>query len=67
MVLGRPLREATSRRGNASPFERKALNRREEWTTDLTRYRSRWSGAVDTGYPPRTRTPYSFCHAEGKG
>src|SRR3954452_13299282 len=41
MLLGSPLRPAISRRGSASPDDRKAESSREAWTTDLTRYGSR--------------------------
>lgn len=41
MLLGRPLRETTSRSGRASPDERKAASTSDECTTDLTRYGSR--------------------------
>ena len=41
MLFGRALRAAISRRGNASPAALNADNTRDEWTTDLTRYRSR--------------------------
>src|SRR3954454_16412733 len=41
MLLGRPLRAATSRSGSASPEDRNADSNCDECTTDLTRYGSR--------------------------
>src|SRR5437867_4489311 len=41
MLFGRPLRDATSRSGSASPDDRNADRTRDEWTTALTRYGSR--------------------------
>src|SRR5215470_153979 len=41
MLFGRPLRPEMSRRGSASPDDRKAVNTRDAWTIDLTRYGSR--------------------------
>ena len=41
MVFGNPLRVTISRKGRASPAERKAERIFELWTTDLTRYGSR--------------------------
>src|SRR6516225_7731742 len=52
MVLGRLLRLATSRRGNASPGTRKAPSSCEECNTDLTRYGSRRPNSGFTGLPP---------------
>jgi hypothetical protein len=46
MLLGSPLRAATSRNGRASPDDRKADNSCDEWTTDFTRYGSRAGGLV---------------------
>jgi hypothetical protein len=45
MVFGNPLRVTISRKGRASPAERKAERIFELWTTDLTRYGSRPCGA----------------------
>ncbi len=46
MLLGSPLRAATSRRGSASPDVRNADSSCDEWTTDLTRYGSRAPGVL---------------------
>src|SRR5678815_459670 len=46
MLLGSPLRAATSRSGSASPDERKADNSCAECITDFTRYGSREGGLV---------------------
>src|SRR5437763_300510 len=51
MLFGSPERLATSRRGNASPDERKADSSRDACTTDLTRYGSRARAFCAIGPP----------------
>src|SRR5215468_3534701 len=52
MLFGRPLRPEMSRRGSASPDDRKAVNTRDAWTIDLTRYGSRIAVSLLTNSAP---------------
>src|SRR5215471_9354730 len=52
MLFGKPLRPEMSRRGSASPDDRKAVNTRDAWTIDLTRYGSRIAVSLLTNSAP---------------
>src|SRR5262245_30741462 len=52
MLFGRPLRPEMSRRGSAAPDDRKAVNTRDAWTIDLTRYGSRIAVSLLTHSAP---------------